>query len=117
MLSSTEMMRRNKEHTELITNLAVFVAIVLASGPSPKGFSHSGKIEISTQQIAQRVFPGVEPISPWQCPSTHIIKGNLTPSSGERCIFTFRVMRLPKDQTREMLCQPARRYRRWLPTV
>jgi hypothetical protein len=65
----------------------LFAAMVFASGGLPKGFSQSGKTEVSTQQIAQLVFPGVEPISPWHCPSTHIIKGNFTPSNGERCIY------------------------------
>jgi micrococcal nuclease len=32
------------------------------------------------------VRPGVDPESPWTCPSPHPIKGNFTPSSGERCI-------------------------------
>jgi hypothetical protein len=67
--------------------LVVFAAAAVASGWLPKGFSESGKTEVSTQQIAQRVFAGVEPISPWQCPSTHIIKGNFTTYNGERCIF------------------------------
>jgi hypothetical protein len=31
--------------------------------------------------------PGVPPQSAWQCPLTHPIKGNFTPSSGERCIY------------------------------
>jgi hypothetical protein len=66
---------------------AVFAAMVFASGGLPKGFSQSGKTDVSTQQITQLVFPGVEPISAWQCPSAHIIKGNFTPSSGERCIY------------------------------
>jgi hypothetical protein len=67
--------------------LVVFAAAALATGSLPKGFSQSGKTEVSTQQVAQRVFPGAEPISAWQCPSTHIIKGNFTPTSGERCIY------------------------------
>jgi hypothetical protein len=67
--------------------LAVFAAIVLASGGLPKGFSQSSRSEVSTQQIAQLVYPGVEPISAWQCPSTHLIKGHFTPQSGERCIY------------------------------
>lgn len=67
--------------------LAVFVAMALASGGLPKGFSQSSRGDVSTQQIAQMVYPGIEPISAWQCPSTHIIKGNFTPSSGERCIY------------------------------
>jgi hypothetical protein len=66
--------------------LAVFAAAALASGWLPKGLSQS-RTAVPTQQVAQQVFPGVEPISAWQCPSTHIIKGNFTPSSGERCIF------------------------------
>lgn len=67
--------------------LAVFVAMALASGGLPKVFSQSSRGDVSTQQIAQLVYPGIEPISAWQCPSTHIIKGNFTPSSGERCIY------------------------------
>ncbi len=66
--------------------LAVFAAIVLASGWLPKGLSQPGKTEVM-QQAAYVAAPGVDPISAWQCPSTHIIKGNFTPSSGERCIF------------------------------
>lgn len=31
--------------------------------------------------------PGVAPISAWQCPATHPIKGNFTTYSGERCIY------------------------------
>lgn len=31
--------------------------------------------------------PGVRPISPWQCPRSHPIKGNFTTYSGERCIY------------------------------
>jgi hypothetical protein len=42
---------------------------------------------VSTQQIAQLVYPGIEPISAWQCPSTHIIKGNFTPQGDERCTY------------------------------
>ena len=30
---------------------------------------------------------GVVPISAWECPSTHRIKGNFTTYSGERCIY------------------------------
>jgi hypothetical protein len=66
--------------------LVVFAAAALASGWLPKGFSQSRRSDVSTQQIAQ-VSPGIQPISAWQCPSTHIIKGNFTPYSGERCIF------------------------------
>jgi hypothetical protein len=32
--------------------------------------------------------PQARPISALECPSTHIIKGNFTPSSGERCIYS-----------------------------
>jgi hypothetical protein len=66
---------------------AVFASMVLASGWLPNTVSLSRHSEVSTNQAAQRVSPGVEPISAWQCPSTHIIKGNFSPSSGERCIF------------------------------
>ena len=38
-------------------------------------------------QVAQLQRKGVSPISAWQCPASHPIKGNLTPASGERCIF------------------------------
>ena len=31
--------------------------------------------------------PGVDPKDAWSCPGTHPIKGNFTPSSGERCIY------------------------------
>ena len=30
---------------------------------------------------------GISPISAWDCPPTHPIKGNFTTSSGEPCIF------------------------------
>ena len=30
---------------------------------------------------------GVAPVSAWECPGTHPIKGNFTTSSGERCIY------------------------------
>jgi hypothetical protein len=42
---------------------------------------------LSTQQIAQQQRRGVSPASPWLCPMSHPIKGNLTTDSGERCIF------------------------------
>jgi micrococcal nuclease len=31
--------------------------------------------------------PGVPSLGAWACPSTHPIKGNFTPYSGERCIY------------------------------
>jgi hypothetical protein len=40
-----------------------------------------------TQQIVQQQRRGVSPASPWLCPMSHPIKGNLTTHSGERCIF------------------------------
>ena len=66
--------------------LAVFAATVLANGWLPKGLSQSGNSDVM-QQVAYVGAPGVQPISGWHCPSTHIIKGNFTPSSGERCIY------------------------------
>ena len=52
------------------------------------------------RQIAYVGAPGIEPISAWQCPSTHIIKGKFTPSSGERCIYHVHSWSgLQQDQT------------------
>src|SRR6266511_3081844 len=42
--------------------------------------------DTTSQQIAQQERKGVPPVFAWHCPSTHPIKGNFTPSSGERCI-------------------------------
>jgi hypothetical protein len=39
------------------------------------------------RQVAQRQRPGVSPVSAWQCPLSHPIKGNFTTYNGERCIF------------------------------
>jgi hypothetical protein len=33
---------------------------------------------------------GVAPISAWECPATHPIKGNFTTYSGESCIYHVR---------------------------
>ncbi len=42
----------------------------------------------SRQQQSQQQQPGaVAPVSAWDCPVTHVIKGNFTTYSGERCIF------------------------------
>jgi hypothetical protein len=40
----------------------------------------------ASAQTAQ-ARPGVPPADSWTCPATHPIKGNFTPSSGERCIY------------------------------
>ena len=41
---------------------------------------------LQTQRVQHQ--PGaVHPASAWHCPSTHVIKGNFTTYSGERCIF------------------------------
>jgi hypothetical protein len=64
--------------------LLIFAAATLSW--LPKGPSQSAYSEVPPQQIAQ-VSPGVPPISPWQCPLTHVIKGNFTTYNGERCIY------------------------------
>jgi hypothetical protein len=64
--------------------LPIFAAVALSW--LPKGSSQSHNSEVPPQQIAQ-VSPGVLPISPWQCPLSHVIKGNFTTYNGERCIY------------------------------
>jgi hypothetical protein len=39
------------------------------------------------RQHQQQLSGAVAPVSAWQCPSTHVIKGNFTTYNGERCIF------------------------------
>ena len=77
----------------------ILAAIALANGWLAKGFSQSGNTDV-TQQVAYLAAPAVDPISACHCPSTHIIKGNFTPSSGERAFFTFQVMRSTTRQSR-----------------
>jgi hypothetical protein len=37
--------------------------------------------------VGAQIRPGVDPKDVWTCPAMHPIKGNFTPSSGERCIY------------------------------
>ncbi len=42
---------------------------------------------VQRYQAAQSVPSKVAPITPYQCPNSHPIKGNFTTYSGERCIY------------------------------
>lgn len=46
-------------------------------------------VAVQWASSAQRgsLTKGLAPVSAWECPSTHPIKGNFTTYSGERCIY------------------------------
>ncbi len=53
--------------------------------PRAADLAPPGAQEGQPAQVGAR--PGVPPQDAWTCPATHPIKGNFTPSSGERCIY------------------------------
>ena len=62
--------------------LASFLLFSAAAGLSRHWTSEAA----SSRQIAQE-FGIAAPLSAYQCPTSHPIKGNFTAYSGERCIF------------------------------
>jgi len=71
----------------------VFVIILVVAyfayraGYLPVSFQSS---EGPTAKSSNPIQQGVAPISAWDCPLTHPIKGNFTTYSGERCIYHVR---------------------------
>ena len=74
--------------------LIVLVVVYLAYKVHflPRSFSPSENpvVESTASEQQGSSIKGVAPISAWECPGTHPIKGNFTTYSGERCIYHVR---------------------------
>ena len=71
----------------LFVILLVIAYLAYRGGYVPISFQPSEDPTVESQTPIQQ---GVAPVSAWDCPSTHPIKGNFTTYSGERCIYHVR---------------------------
>jgi hypothetical protein len=53
----------------------------------PAPFLLSALLVLTAATVSAENRPGVAPTGAWTCPMSHLIKGNFTTSSGERCIY------------------------------
>ncbi len=51
------------------------------------GLSRYWSSEAAFSQAIAQQRGSLAPIDPFHCPASHVIKGNFTTASGERCIF------------------------------
>lgn len=80
-------LKRQREARLLQLGLWKPAAVPSAGSPAiPREGEQAPSSSAPLGQQAQ-ARPGVPPQDAWTCPAAHPIKGNFTPSSGERCIY------------------------------